>query len=415
MKKIITTALAPNIEPDDRQLARSLLFHPDQWFDGLSVAKLEQAFHKELDRSCFAVSSGRTGLYGLLKMFGVSEGDEVCLQAYTCIAVPAPVLWLGAKPVYIDINPATYNIDCTDLEKKLTQKCKVIVVQHTFGLAADLEPILALAGERGIMVIEDCAHAIRAVYQGLAVGTFGDASFFSFGRDKVISGTFGGLVAIKNKQYAENFRLWRDQLPYPSKSWVRQQLIQPIVTSWLRDHLHWGLVTKILMSLTRLLGVRTKAVEPNERKGARPSHVPTRLPEALAKLTLRQLQKLNTFITHRQSLARFYDQTLRDFPIQRPPLNPEHTYLRYTIQVKKRDDLVQYAQKHGIILGDWYITPIAPADTDYRAVGYLKGSCPQAESAASQSINLPTSPIINLNEAQRIVHVINQWYQLSKK
>ena len=120
----------------------------------------------------------------------IGEGDEVLVQAFTCVAVPNSVLWAQATPVYADID-ATLNIDPIDVEKKITNRTKAIIVQHTFGIPADMDALVALAKKHNILLIEDCAHSLGATYKGKKVGTFGDAAFFSFGRDKVVSSVFG--------------------------------------------------------------------------------------------------------------------------------------------------------------------------------------------------------------------------------
>src|SRR5581483_4013141 len=113
-------------------------------------------------------------------------------QAFTCVAVPNSVLWTGAKAIYADIDE-TGNLDPKDLEKKITKKTKAVIIQHTFGIAANMDAIQKVLKGKKIILIEDCAHALGASYKGKKLGTFGEFAFFSFGRDKVISSVFGGM------------------------------------------------------------------------------------------------------------------------------------------------------------------------------------------------------------------------------
>ena len=138
----------------------------------------------------------------MIKSFDITYGDEVIVQAFTCLAVPEVVIWCGAKPVYLDIDESL-NLDIRLLEKSISSKTRIIIVQHTFGIPAKIDMIKKIAQKHNIILIEDCAHSLGAKYNSQKIGTFGDAAFFSFGRDKVISSVFGGLAFInpRSKYY----------------------------------------------------------------------------------------------------------------------------------------------------------------------------------------------------------------------
>jgi len=207
MTKSIFTALSPNTEVDDVLLAFKLLFSPWAWKKGDSSLCLEKIFSEWIGvNHCFTFESGRTGLYAILKSLNLSSDDEVLLQAYTCVAVVEPILWNNVKPVFVDIDSESLNTSGIDLEKKITSKSKVLIIQHTFGNPADLDELLKIAKKYNLFVIEDCAHAMGAEHKGKKVGTYGDASFFSFGRDKVISSVFGGIVMTNNETIAASLR-----------------------------------------------------------------------------------------------------------------------------------------------------------------------------------------------------------------
>ncbi|MFN6946977.1 MAG: DegT/DnrJ/EryC1/StrS family aminotransferase, partial [Cytophagaceae bacterium] len=109
----------------------------------------------------------------------ISQGDEVILPGFTCIVVPNAIIYLGAKPVYVDINSETFNIDPQLIEENITEKTKAIIAQHTFGIPADMDKILHIANKHNLFVIEDSCHALGSKYKGKYVGSFGDAAFFS--------------------------------------------------------------------------------------------------------------------------------------------------------------------------------------------------------------------------------------------
>ena len=132
-----------------------------------------QQFKKQLaghlsaeTRNIFLFWKGRVALYAILKAIGVKEDDEVILPAFTCVVAVNPIIYSGAKPVYVDIDPTTYNIDTSEIEESITEKTKVIMAQNTFGLAPDLDRIFEVANKYNLIVIEDCAHGVGGVYKG---------------------------------------------------------------------------------------------------------------------------------------------------------------------------------------------------------------------------------------------------------
>ncbi|OQX00669.1 hypothetical protein BWK69_00990, partial [Candidatus Parcubacteria bacterium A4] len=206
--KPISISLSPNTERDDVWLAFKLLFG---WWsaknDGLMVEKLEEEFRKELGvKYAIAFNSGRSSLMAILNSLEIEKGSEILLQAFTCNAVPNPVLWSGLKPIFVDCDEKTFNINPDNLKRKITPQSKAVIVQHTFGLPADLDEISKICKENNLILIEDCAHSLGAIYKGKKVGMFGKASFFSFSRDKVISSVYGGMVATNDEGLAQKLK-----------------------------------------------------------------------------------------------------------------------------------------------------------------------------------------------------------------
>ena len=179
--KPISISLSPNVQKDDVFLALKLLFQPWKWKKGESIVNLENEFKKYLGvKYAISFNSGRSAFYAILKALNLEKGSDVLLQAFTCNAVPNPVLWADLNLVYIDCAD-DFNINADKLNGLIREnKPIVIVIQHTFGLPANINEILEIAKQNDLIVIEDCAHALGATYNGRKVGTFGKASFFSF-------------------------------------------------------------------------------------------------------------------------------------------------------------------------------------------------------------------------------------------
>ena len=409
MKRTIFTNLAPNTETDDVRMALNLLMKPGIWKKGQAVTELEDLFRKYLSvKYAVTFESGRTGLYALLKTLSLTEGDEVLVQAYTCVAVPNSVIWAGGKPVYVDCNPDTFNMDPDDVLKKVNAKTKAIIIQHTFGGMADMTRLMEIARAHELFVIEDCAHAIGSEYKGKKAGTFGHAALFSFGRDKSASSVFGGMVVTQFDMLAEALSKEIEQYPYSNNLWILNQLLHPIITHLIKASFDFFYLGKVLLWFSKKTGLISKAVEPQEKTGKRASFLCHRMPNALAVLALHQMRKIDIFNAHRAYLAKIYADELKDTGVALPKVfdDSKHIFIRYTIKINKTDEIRRKMIKSKIFLGDWYDTPIAPKNVDYKAIGYESGSCQTAENLAKTTINLPTDIHIKTEDAKRIAQLL---------
>ncbi len=409
MRRTLFTSLSPNLEWDDLWCALTQLFKPWRWRQGQTTKTLEEEFRVRFpSRYAFTFASGRTCLYAVLQALNLSLEDEVLLQTYTCVAVPNPILWVKAKPVYVDCDPKTLTLSLENLRRKITTRSKVLIIQHTFGHAAHLNELLALAREHHLFVIEDCAHALGGRYDGELLGSFGDASFFSFGRDKVLSSVFGGVLLVKDEELARNIQSYQDSLPFPKRVWVFQQLLHPLLTGFAKATYDLGL-GKILLAFGRKTRLISQPVEPQEKQGRPPTFAYRRLSGALAPLALHQVTKLERFQTHRTELAKKYTEALRGKAclLPEPLAQSAPAWLRYTIQTPRAAEIRAEAKRAGIYLGDWYTTAIAPQGVDYSTVCY--DGCPTAERIAKETVNLPTDIHITSEDADRIIHFISRF------
>lgn len=403
-------SLSPNTESDDVWLALRLLLQPWKWFSGDAREKVEQYFRNMLGvKHAFAFESGRSALYAILESLHLEKDEEVLLQAYTCVAVPNAVIWAGAKPVYVDADPATFSLSLDDLEKKITQKSRVLIVQHTFGIPALMNTIFDIAEKHDLFVIEDCAHALGAEYRGKLAGSFGHAAFFSSGRDKIVSSVFGGLLVTRSEIVAERIREHFIARANPARIWIFCVLLHPILTALFKKTYHWWGIGKVGLAAATYTRILPRAVTREEKYGGKPGFTSKKMAPVIARLLLHQLEKLERLNAHRRMLAMLYRETIRSKKIRHPPLSTvlSPVFLRYTILTSRREELRKKAKEENIFLGDWYSPAIAPAGVDYEKIQYHPVLCPNAESMAKKSLNLPTDISVSPEDARRIAELIN--------
>ncbi|MDD5145293.1 MAG: DegT/DnrJ/EryC1/StrS family aminotransferase [Candidatus Pacebacteria bacterium] len=463
--KPISISLSPNTEKDDILLAFKLLWKPWRWKFSVNQRNnqrqsastiLEEEFKKYLGvKYAISFNSGRSALMAILAaLFGeqassealAKEDEEVLLQAFTCNAVPNPVIWsrlreaearygeakarlreaearygeakarlrddasarqAGLKPIYVDCNENTFNIDPEDLRRKITSNSRAVIVQHTFGLPAEMDEIIKICQAHNLILIEDCAHSLGATYKGKKIGTFGRVSFFSFSRDKVISSVYGGMVVTSDDELAKKIKEYQERIGYPSYFWILQQLLHPVLMNWLilPTYKYFG---KYLLILFQWLHIFSKAVHWKEKRGQKPCYFPKRLPDALAILAQNQFRKLEKFNRHRREIAEFYNRELADTSYQLPVTSDGDIFLRYAIKHPNAHQIIQKAWSHNLLVGDWYTTPIAPHDTKLEKMQYTLGSCPNAEKLAKITLNLPTHINISVKDAQKIVDFLKK-------
>jgi dTDP-4-amino-4,6-dideoxygalactose transaminase len=413
--KPIFTSLSPNTQRDDIFLSLKVIFQGWKWKKGKSVLETENWFRSYLKTgNVFSFNSGRSALLAILNSLGLKEGDEVLLQGFTCNASVNPILKLKAKPIFVDIDDAL-NIDPDDLVKKITSNSKVIIVQHTFGWPAQMEEILKIAKDNNLFVIEDCAHSLGAKYKEQLCGTLADASFFSLGRDKVVSSVFGGLAVVKDALLAQKIKIFQEQIEYPSCLWIFQQLLHPFLTNYVVMPAYQlnAFFGRLVLGFLHLFSILSKAVYKKEKRGEFVEEFPKKFPNALAILALNQLKKLEESNQHRKDIADFYQKELSnsDFVL---PFNKERIaispiFMRYPVLATKDTDyILKQGRKRNIFLDDgWRKSPIVPIFTLLGKMNYRLGSCPKAEIIAQRIINLPTHINISQKEAQRIIDLIN--------
>ena len=416
--KPISISLSPNTEEDDVRLAFKLLFQPWRYKNSENYSRyLEEEFKKYFGvKYAIAFNSGRSALMAILDALEIKKDDEILIQAFTCNSAVIPILNRGAKPIFVDVDD-TLNLAPEDLTKKITQRSKAVMIQHTFGWPAQIEEINKIAKANNLYLIEDGAHSLGAKYKGKFCGTFGDAAFFSFGRDKIISSIFGGMAITINQKIGEGIKEFRDKLDYPSNSWIFQQLLHPIFVNYLILPAYGlnQLLGRILLGFFHQLQILSKAVYKNEKKGEIPQCFPKCLPNALAILALNQFKKLERFNEHRREIAAFYQDALKNtnfvLPLAKEGGNRTPTFMRYPILTNlNTDKTLSQARKRKIYLDDgWRKSPVVPPDTEIKKMEYTFGSCPKAEKVANSIVNLPTHINISEKEAEIIINFLKKY------
>ncbi len=397
MNKCISPALTPTFEKDDILLSLKTLFSPQKYFQTKAIGSVNSWFsHQYPDYHLILAESGRSLLEIYLKNLKLQTKDEVLLQALTCSVVPAAIIKAGLKPVFVDVTD-TFNMDTINLTKKITQKSKVLIIQHSFGRPDDIKTIKQICQKHNLILIEDCAHALGVNYHGKPLGSFGHAAFFSFGRDKVISSVWGGALLVKDKQTYQNI-LDNTNFHHRNFFWVSKQLLYPSIIYLVTTLYGLAGLGKLIHFIAQKTGLITKAVSKADKTL---TETPIySLPNQLAVLTNHQLNKLDHLLTNRRQLAKSYAQIFNQ------TYHQDHGYLRYALTYKNKQKLINLLKPSNIILGDWYYQPVIP-NINLSKFGYTKGSCPTAEKISQLVINLPTNPNLGKTDVNKLLLKIN--------
>ncbi len=354
---------------------------------------------------------GRQGLYALLRSLDIGEGDEVIVPAFTCVVVPNAILYAGARPVYAEIEPCTFNSSVQHIRAQITSATRAIILQNTFGLSPDIEPVLDMARERGLFVIEDCAHGFGGSYKGHPNGTLGDAAFFSTQWNKPFSTGLGGFVYVKSPHLAKAMRDKESRLNPPSRLFeysLRAQL-------YARKHLLRPVIYWPLLKLYRKLSswsIVSGSSESEELSGTlMPENYLRGFGSVQAQEGLRALRQFDKTLQRRKQIVRFYDALFERLHLPRPfvPDYAEHGWLRYPFLVKNRERFLQWAEKERVPIGDWMKSPLHPITEGWERWAYLPGSHPVGEYLSAHMLNLLTEPDVTDRQLQRTAAFLEKY------
>jgi dTDP-4-amino-4,6-dideoxygalactose transaminase len=308
---------------------------------------------------CRAVNSGTSALHLALLAAGVGPGDEVITVSMTFVATTAAILYSGARPVFVDVDPVTWTMDPGLIEAAITPRTKAIVPVHLHGLMADMDPIMAIARRHGLVVIEDAAQAHGAEYRERRAGSIGDLGCFSFYPGKNL-GAYGegGALVTDRPDLARRVSLLRD--------WGQEAKY---------DHIIPGYNYRMDEIQSAILTVKMDYIE--------------RWTEA------------------RRSLAERYDALLSDLPFARPqpPRYTRHVYHVYAVRLQRRDDALTLLRDAGIGSGIHYPVPVH-LQRAYAELGYRAGDFPVTEMLANELLSLPIYPEMLLEQADEVVSTL---------
>lgn len=363
-------------------------------------------------QNTFCFFKGRVALYAILKAIGIKEGNEAILPGFTCVVVPNAITYLGAKPVYVDINPKTYNIDTAKIEEKITEKTKAIIVQHTYGIPAGMDKILQIAKKYNLHVIEDSCHTIGSKYKGKEVGTFGDAAFFSSQWSKPVTTGLGGWAVVNNPELRKKMdELYPDFIDPSFKEATLLRLQYLIYSKLFRPSTFWFAQNTYRM-LSRF-GIALGSSSNEELECKMPGGYEKKMSEWQKNLLVEKLGEMQRYIDHRKWITALYEEMLRKKGIKMVELSGDYepVFLRYPVLVKDKRKVLEEAEKKRIELGDWFLSPVHPNLEGWDKIGYQKGMCPVAEDICNHVINLPTHMRIKEKEAHKIVNFIVKYVE----
>ncbi|MHC4227757.1 MAG: DegT/DnrJ/EryC1/StrS family aminotransferase [Planctomycetota bacterium] len=363
----------------------------------------------------FGFWKGRVALYALLQSLDVNQGDEVVLPGYTCVMNVNPIKYIGAKPIYVDIEPDTFNMNANLLEEKITSKTKVIIAQHTYGYPCEMDAIMDIAQSKGISVIEDCCLALGSKYKGKLAGTFGRAGYFSFQWNKPYTTGLGGMVITSQRQLAERIEsLLADEMRPPPGWEVLMLRAQLIIYKLLVYPRTTALAQNVFRYLTKK-GAVVGSSSASEYEPVKADDFFKGMSAVQARSGIRRLGKIEANIFHRRKMAQLYDELLVDRGWRSNKYDRDLTepvLVRYPVRITEKRKALGQAAKAGIELGSWFECPLHPIETPLASYDYESGMCPEAERAAGQVVNLPLHPRANEKTVVKTVKFITGFTQI---
>ena len=394
--------------PEREQIIRECR-EKGQLVEGPHIAAFEQEYAEFLGGGHVrAVSTeyGRMGLYFILKALDFPPGSEIIVPALTFWVVPEITRVAGLKPVFVDIDPATFTMDPAAAERAITPNTRAILPTHLYGMACDLDPILALAKNHNLKIVEDCAHALGAEYKGQKVGTHGDASFFSFQAFKPLNTFGGGLTWVRDASVARKVSELAEAEAWPDVKRVEKILstgywqctfIRPRVFTfsmfpvwWLASFTDWKPEKRLWEEVRRLDPL--------------PPHYRGRFSNVQAAIGRAGLKHLPEFIERTRHHAKILNGLLGDVPGITVPAVPEgrtHVYYQYCAYVPDTDDLVRSCIRRGADVAPMHVDNCA----DMELFGRTGPRAPGAEKAMT-AVQVPVYESLSDEEVERVGRLV---------
>jgi dTDP-4-amino-4,6-dideoxygalactose transaminase len=379
------------------------------------VTKFEKSLANYLGvKKVYAVNSGRTALYLALKSLNLKRGQGVIVPAFTCAIVFEVILRLGLKPILIDVNPKTYNIDPELIPNSITSEAKVMIPVHLFGRPCEMSQIMEIANKFDLLVIEDVAQALGARYNGKKVGTFGDLAIFSFGPGKSITSGEGGALAVNNDELVNKIESIWDHLPEPSISWQLRVTRNILAMKFFSSSTYYKIIKKIVedelnKSDSEIVKNCITLMTKQSNDVASKTIKLMKMPSSSARMARMQLRKIDDLNGIRITNARFLLTALSSVTnfVQLPEASNDNilnTFTRFPIKLRK--NLIKRVEEdlrnRGIdVERPYYYLPCILRI--YQNNRYI-----HTEELSRSLITVPNHPCLNQHDIVKISHSLIQ-------
>ena len=373
---------------------------------GDHIREFESAFARRVQCSfATATSYGRMAFYYLLKAFNLPRDAEIVFPALTFWAIPELARVAGLRPVFADVNPRTFTIDPDSLEDVITPRTRAVVPTHLYGLPCDMAEIVDLARRHNLIVIEDCAHALGATYDGQPVGSMGDAGFFSLQLLTPLNTYGGGMAVTSDPAIAARVRGMAEAEPWPGGADVHRRLrlgqmqriaIRPPVFTWSLFPVLWA-ASYVQSNPDVYLWEKIRPLNPL------PSSYRQRFSNAQAAIGLESLRHLDEWTARTVAHAETLTEWLKDAWVDTPVVPPgrTHVYHQYPIYARNRDEVVRKCIRRGVDVEPQHVDVC----TRLPLFGGRHAPMPGAERAAA-AIQLPVHASLTDADMQRIARVV---------
>ncbi|MBI3494230.1 MAG: aminotransferase class I/II-fold pyridoxal phosphate-dependent enzyme [Acidobacteria bacterium] len=383
-----------------------------EFVEGPQIAEFEAAFARRLgvDPSCAVTAAyGRMAFYYILKALDLPAGSEIIFPALTFWVVPELARVAGLTVVFADVDPKTFTVKPDSVERLITDKTRAIIPTHLYGLPCDMDRLLEIAARHNLIVLEDCAHALGALYKGKPVGTFGTGALFSFQTLKPLNCYGGGLALVTDRQLARKVRQQIEALPWPSEKRVQDRLlmgrlqrifIKPWVFSISLFPVLW-ISALIDANPDVFLWENIRSLNPL------PGQYTERFPNVQAVIGLEALKHFDGWTAQAQANAQYVNHVLGDVPgIQVPYVPPgcTHVYYQYCVygpEGPKRDDLVVRCVRRGIDIETLHVD-VPP---DMELFGSVKAEADGARRSA-QALQIPVYCGLRRDQLERVATTV---------
>jgi perosamine synthetase len=397
-----------SVPGDEKEVIAS--FRRGEAIDGPAISEYEGRFAEYLNmKHAVTTSYGRMACHYILRSLDLPPGSEIIFPALTFWVVPEIARRTGLKPVFVDVDPATFNLDPAKIESAITDKTRVIVPTHLYGQPCDMHRIMRIAEKHDLIIVEDCAQAVGARYRGRSVGTFGKASFFSFQLLKGINTYGGGMAVTNDASLAVRIRelaLLED--PQSTTDIARRFITGLAVRSLIspRGFTFWGYPLQAAASffgdydLSRLVWEKIRPLDPFPRSYRQ------RYSNAQAVVGLRALDQLDKFNSRSREHALRYSRGLTDCRnIRTPPVLPEteHVFYQYCVYTTNPKRVATTAARRGVDVETTHVDVCSslPLFREFAA------ECPGAE-ATERALQLPVYSRLRPSDVDRILNVVRR-------